>query len=152
ERKARGQVAPGAAARLALRAAETTLEDGLREERAGFLNLVSSPQARALRHVFMAEREATRVPGQEDARAWTVETVGVAGGGLMGAGIAVAFLDAGWPVRVAEQDEAAAGAGRARIEAIYARMKRSGRLTEAAEAERLGRLEVGADQAAFAGC
>jgi 3-hydroxyacyl-CoA dehydrogenase len=152
ERKARGQIAPGRAARLTLRAAETTLEDGLREERGCFLDLVDSSQARALRHVFMAEREAARVPGLEGARARTVETVGVVGGGLMGAGIAVAFLDAGWPVRLVERDEAAAGAARDRIEATYARMKRSGRLTEAAEAERLGRLRVGADQGAFAAC
>lgn len=152
ENKARGQISPGRAARLARRAADVSLEGGLKEERACFLELVGSPQAAALRYVFAAERNAARVPGLEDTKAREIETAGVVGAGLMGAGIAVSFLDAGYPVRVVERDAAAAEAGRQRIEAIYARMKKSGRITEPAAAERLGRLDVFADRAALAGC
>ena len=40
----------------------------------------------------------------------------------MGAGIAVALLDAGLPVVMVEQDEAALARGRARVDQVYARL------------------------------
>lgn len=142
EKKARGQIAPGCAARLALRASETTLDEGLAEERTAFVELLMSPQARALRHIFKAEREAAKVPDLEDARPLPVQTVGVVGAGLMGAGIAVAFLDAGFTVRAVEHSPEAAEAGQRRIEDIYARLLKSVRIDEAARADRLSRLSL----------
>lgn len=152
EKRARGQLSPVKAAGLVRRAADLPLKEGLAEERATFLELIDSPQARALRHVFAAERNAAKVPGLDGIEPRRIELAGVVGAGLMGAGIAVVFLEAGLFVRVVERDEAAAASGRARIEALYARMAKSGRITAEAATERLGRLGVFTDRAALADC
>lgn len=152
EKKARGQIAPARAARLALRAAETGLDDGLAEERATFVEMLGSSQARALRHIFAAEREAAKIPGLEDAQALDVRTVGIVGAGLMGAGIAVAFLDAGFTLRVVEHSEAAVEVGRRRIEDLYARARSSGRIDTASVEDRLSRLTLSASLQDLTNC
>jgi len=140
--KARGQVAPGAAVSLVAAARAMTLGDGLAEERAAFLRLKESPEAAALRHVFFAEREAAKVAGLEGVSPRTVKTIGIVGTGLMGSGIAVAALDAGYRVIGVEQSEEAVRKGRERIAAILERNVKSGRLDEAGFADRLSRLTV----------
>jgi 3-hydroxyacyl-CoA dehydrogenase len=152
EKKARGQQSPAAAARLVLQAAQLTLAEGLAAERAAFRDLIQSDQSKALRHVFAAERLASKVAGLEDIKPRSVETVGVVGAGLMGAGIAVAFLQAGYTVRAVERDDASAQAGRERIEGLFARLLKSGRISEAASAEQLGRLTTHADRVSLAPC
>ncbi len=152
EKKARGQQSPAAAARLVLQAAQMPLDEGLAAERACFLELVQSDQSKALRHVFAAERVAAKVPGLEEVKPRAVQTVGVVGAGLMGAGIAVAFLQASFTVRVVERDEASMEAGRVRIEGLFARLVKSGRISEADRAEQLDRLSTFADRTALAPC
>jgi 3-hydroxyacyl-CoA dehydrogenase len=152
EKKARGQVSPGDAARAVLMAAEVPLAEGLERERAIVSRLVGSPQAAALRHVFFAEREAAKVPGLDGVSPRTITTVGVAGAGLMGSGIAVSLADAGYRVVVVERDDAAAAAGRERVAGLYARNLASGRIDAATRDERLGRIAVSADRQAFAPC
>jgi 3-hydroxyacyl-CoA dehydrogenase len=152
EKKARGQVSPGRAARMVLRAGSTSLQEGLAEERAAFRELVSSEQSVALRHVFAAERKAAKVPGIEGVEPRSVRTVGVVGAGLMGAGIAVSFADAGFSVVVVERDMAALEAGQARIRDIYQRVVKSGRIGETAMNERLSRLSYFDERKALAAC
>jgi 3-hydroxyacyl-CoA dehydrogenase len=136
-RKARGAEAPGRAAELVLLAATLPLSDGMARERETFLKLRSSEQSAALRHAFFAEREVTRVPGLDDVEPRPIQKVGVIGAGTMGSGIAVAFADAGFDVRVVETNEQALAAGRTRITDIYERQVASGRLSEAMRDERL---------------
>lgn len=150
EKRARGQISPGAAGRAVLLAADLPIREGLQRERAIYLDLVVSPQAAALRHVFFAEREVAKVPGLDGVTARPVTTIGVAGAGTMGSGIAVACLDAGYCVVVVEQNEAAAEAGRQRIAGLYDRAIKSQRMTEGDKAARLGRLTIAADRVAFA--
>jgi len=152
EKKARGQQSPAAAARLVIQAAQLPFAEGLAAERAAFLELVQSDQSKALRHVFAAERLAAKILGLEDTKPRPVETVGVVGAGLMGAGIAVAFLAAGYTVRAVERDEASAQAGRERIEGLFARLLKSGRISEAARIEQLGRLSTFAERAQLDPC
>ena len=85
--------------------ARYALAEGLAEERATFLRLRDSDQAKALRHVFFAERAAAKVAGLEGVAPRQVETIGVVGTGLMGSGIAVAALDAGYRVIGVEQTD-----------------------------------------------
>ena len=43
-------------------------EDGVRFEREAFAQLVETPESRALRHAFFAERAATKIPGIDAAK------------------------------------------------------------------------------------
>jgi 3-hydroxyacyl-CoA dehydrogenase len=152
ERKARGQLSPGAGARTVLAAATLDLAAGLAHERAAFASLMASEQSAALRHVFFAERAAARVPALEGATPRPVATVGVAGAGTMGAGIAVALAEAGYRVIVAERTEDAAAAGRRRIAALHQRGVETGRITQDVAAARMAATDVGHDLTAFAPC
>jgi 3-hydroxyacyl-CoA dehydrogenase len=138
EKKARGQISPGKAGRAVLMSAEFPIAEGLTRERAIYSELVTSNQAAALRHVFFAEREAAKVPGLDGVKARNVATIGIAGAGTMGSGIAVACLDAGYKVVAVEQNEAAAQAGEKRIGGLYDRAIRSKRMTETDKAGRMG--------------
>ena len=143
--KARGQIAPAEAIRLVRLAAEASLADGLAEERATFLMLRDSEQSKALRHVFFAERAAAKVSGIEHVEPRPVATIGVIGAGLMGSGIAVSALNAGYRVICIEQTAERATAGEKRISALLDRAVASGRLDADGRADRLSRLEVTAN-------
>jgi len=136
-KKARGAEAPGKAAELVLLAADLPLAEGMARERETFLELRSSEQSAALRHAFFADREVTRVHGLETSEPRLVQKVGIVGAGTMGSGIAVAFADAGFAVRIVETNEQALAAGRARITEIYDKQVSSGRLAAATRDERL---------------
>ncbi|MEP7456487.1 3-hydroxyacyl-CoA dehydrogenase NAD-binding domain-containing protein [Phyllobacterium sp. SB3] len=152
DRKARGQTSPSEAARAVRFAGDVPLEQGLKLERDKFLELVSSRQALALRHVFAAERLATKIDGLEGVLPRPVRSVGIAGAGLMGAGIAVAFADSSYEVTVVERDQQSLIEGRKRIEAVCDRMVKSGRIDEAGREERLSRMRFHFNRTAFAGC
>ncbi|MEE1612545.1 3-hydroxyacyl-CoA dehydrogenase NAD-binding domain-containing protein [Microvirga sp. CF3016] len=136
-RKARGAEAPGKAAELVLLSATLSLQDGMARERKTFLELRSSDQSAALRHAFFAEREVTRLPGLESVEPRPVQKVGIVGAGTMGSGIAIAFADAGFDVKVVETSEQALAAGQARIADVYDKQAASGRITAALRDERL---------------
>jgi 3-hydroxyacyl-CoA dehydrogenase len=148
--KARGQASPGEAVRLVRAAAEMNLTGGLAEERATFIRLRDSREAAALRHVFFAERAAGKLDKLEGVAPREVKTVGIVGTGLMGAGIAVATLTAGYRVVGVEQTAEAAAAGRNRIAGMLDKAVESGRLSAASRDESLARLTVVADAAELA--
>ena len=79
------------------------------------------------------------------------ETVGVLGGGRMGAGIAHAFCVAGAAVVVVEQNDDAAEAARGRITAALDRSIAKGTTQESLD-ELSARLRVGTNYSAFASC
>ena len=73
-------------------AASKPFDEGLRLEREAFVALMNTPQSRALRHVFGAERAAAKIPGvAADTPLRAVRTVGVIGAGTMGGGISDEF-------------------------------------------------------------
>jgi 3-hydroxyacyl-CoA dehydrogenase len=152
EAKSRGQVSPLIAARTTLLAAELPFDEAMVRERAAFVELLRSDQSKALRYVFAAEREAPRAPQIDGVAPRKVERVGVIGAGTMGAGISVAFADAGFRVCVVETSEAAAQAGRKRIAAPWDRQVKSGRLSEEERQARSARVEVSRDFAELAHC
>jgi len=100
-------------------AAVLSIDDGLADERAVFLQLRLSREAYALRHVFFAERDSAKLPAELNAKPRSVETVCVIGAGTMGTGIAISVLDAGMKVILLEQDEAALQRGQDRVTAHY---------------------------------
>jgi 3-hydroxyacyl-CoA dehydrogenase len=120
-------------------------ETGLVHERAAFEDLLASPQSAALRHLFFAERRAARFPGIEGAEPRTLPTLGVVGGGTMGAGITVALLGGDYAVTILERDEAALETAVARIVDMLDGSVRRGRMTPAARDARLDRLRGALD-------
>ncbi|OJT99840.1 MAG: 3-hydroxyacyl-CoA dehydrogenase [Rhizobium sp. 63-7] len=140
--RAKGQTSPLEAVRLVLATQDAAFADGIADERATFLRLRDSQEAAALRHVFFAERAAAKVEGLEGVEPRPVSTIGVVGTGLMGSGIAVAALDAGYTVIGIEQTSEAAEKGKERITALLDRNLKSGRIDAKGKAERLSRLIV----------
>jgi 3-hydroxyacyl-CoA dehydrogenase len=74
----------------------------------------------------------------------------VVGGGTMGAGIAVALLDAGLPVVMIERDAATLARGRAHVEKVYDGLIAKGRMTPDAKAAVMARLNGSTDYNALA--
>ncbi len=133
-------------------ATRLSFNDGLAKELEIFLALLHSPESRALRHLFMAERAAGKLPPDlpADTPPRPVHKVGVVGAGLMGSGIAINFLDAGLPVTLLDRDEAAIARGVATIRKHYEGRVAKGKL-DAAKAEARGTLlDTALDYAALA--
>ncbi|MFP3758213.1 3-hydroxyacyl-CoA dehydrogenase NAD-binding domain-containing protein, partial [Cupriavidus sp. SIMBA_020] len=80
-----------------------------------------------------------------------LDTVGVIGGGTMGAGIVVALLDAGLPTVMVEQDDAALERGRKRVEQVYDLLVKKGRMTADERRARLARFTGATHYDALAG-
>ena len=141
-RRARGAIAPVAAAEAVGWAIDLPFAEGLERERMASLELRSGPQSRALRSLFHAERVAARMvagDGQE-VRCRPVQGCGVVGGGTMGSGIAIALADAGLEVTLVEASAGAARAAEGRVRQVYERQVKGGRLDADALDERIGRI------------
>ncbi|MEE2804388.1 MAG: 3-hydroxyacyl-CoA dehydrogenase NAD-binding domain-containing protein [Pseudomonadota bacterium] len=115
-RRARGQDSPLRALDAIEFGVGVPFDEGLVQERAVFQALRDSPQSRALRHVFFAERTVTKIAGIEGARPREIDTIGIVGGGTMGTGIAVSALRAGFDVLLLERDSAECSRASAAIE------------------------------------
>ncbi|WMD21682.1 3-hydroxyacyl-CoA dehydrogenase NAD-binding domain-containing protein [Achromobacter seleniivolatilans] len=136
----RGLYSPAKIVEAVRAAIEQPFDEGLRTERALFLQCLDSPQRAGLVHAFFAERETTKIPELKEGKARRLDSVGVVGGGTMGAGIAVSVLDAGLPVVMVEQDDAALERGRARITQVYDLLVKKGRISADERDARLARF------------
>lgn len=116
-RRLANQIAPLKAIDLIEDCCSLSFEEGQAREREAFLSLRVGPQARALRHIFFAERSARSSKGRDDGAA-AISTCAVVGGGTMGAGIAYALLNAGLKVVLIETDESAVGRARKNVDTI----------------------------------
>ena len=105
-------------------------EEGLKFERELFTQLVQTPESRALRHAFFAERAAAKIPDvPENTPARKIASVAVIGAGTMGGGIAMNFLSAGLPVTILEMKQEALDKGVATIRKNYEGSVKRGKLT-----------------------
>lgn len=102
-RRGKGRPNVSEAIRLVKLSETLPAQEALAQERGVFQNLRVSEDAFALRHLFFAERAATRIDGI-DAPPNTIKRVGLVGGGTMGQGICRAVLAAGLPVTLIERD------------------------------------------------
>ncbi|MDF3881156.1 3-hydroxyacyl-CoA dehydrogenase NAD-binding domain-containing protein [Cupriavidus basilensis] len=114
---------------------------------------VASPESRALRHLFFAERQAARVPGMPAGAApRALHTAGVIGAGTMGSRIAMSLADAGLPVTLVEASGTALARGLASVRAQYEASAAAGRIQPEQVARRMGLIAGTLDYAALAGC
>jgi 3-hydroxyacyl-CoA dehydrogenase len=143
-RKRRGEIAPEKIVVAVRRAMEMPFADAVACARADFLALRETPEAKALRYAFFAEREVAKpTPGVSIGAARDLARAAVIGAGTMGQGIAIALLDAGLAVTLIESDAAALARARQRIAAHYAEVAAKGRVAADTLPAILARLEGG---------
>jgi len=117
-------------------------EEGARFERESFLQLMQTPESRALRHAFFGERAAAKIPDvPEDTPLRKIEKIAVIGAGTMGGGITMNFLSAGIPVTLLEMKQEALDKGIATIRRNYEASAKKGRLIARQVEERMALLE-----------
>ena len=147
-RRARGFLAPFAGVEAVKIASQRSFDEGIEFERDKFKELVSSSHSKAQRHLFFAERAANKVDGiDKTTPIRDVKKVAVIGGGLMGCGIAINFLNRGFPVTLLDISKEAADAAKARIAKIYDGMEKKGRMTSDRVQSALDQLSVTDDYA-----
>ena len=139
----KGQIAPLKCLDAVQASVFMPFEEGLKYERELFLQLMSSPESAAMRHIFSAERAATKIPDvPADTLLRKVEKVGVIGAGTMGGGISMNFLNVGIPVVLLEQKQDALDRGVATIRRNYENTMRKGRITAGQVEERMALLST----------
>ena len=92
EKRARGQQSPLRAFEALEAALRGGIDDGLAREREIFLGCKSSDQSVALRHIFFAEKESSKLGLDPDQGGGALANCAVVGCGTMGAGIGAALL------------------------------------------------------------
>ena len=106
-------------------------DEGRKFERERFEVLVNSIESKALRHMFFAERQVTKIPDvPEDTPTRAIRKAAVIGAGTMGGGIAMNFANAGIPVKIIEMKQEALERGLATIRKNYAGTVAKGRLKQ----------------------
>ena len=105
-------------------------KEGLQIERKNIERLISTNESKSLRHLFFAERQANKVIGlAKDVEVSAIETVAVIGAGMMGAGIAMNFLNASIPVLIVDTSEVTLQKGIDTIKRNYSATVEKGRLS-----------------------
>ncbi|EDZ47667.1 peroxisomal bifunctional enzyme [Rhodobacterales bacterium Y4I] len=150
-KKGRGQLSPAVAVRAVQAAAEAeSFEAGLKRERELFMELMDSDQRQGLIHAFFSERAVSKLPELDGVAPREVASMGVIGGGTMGAGIATAALLAGLPVVLIEMTDEAVTAARGRIEGNLKGALKRGKISPAQYDQLTGEaLTVATDYAAL---
>ncbi|MBO9711970.1 3-hydroxyacyl-CoA dehydrogenase NAD-binding domain-containing protein [Sphingomonas sp.] len=149
----RGYEAPAAIIDLLEKTATLPYADGVILERQGFMKLVMGVQSAAQRHIFFAERKASKIDGiADDIALRPIARVGVIGAGTMGGGISMNFLSAGIPVTIVEMAQEALDRGTGIIRKNYEATAAKGRLTGEQVEKAIGLLSPTLDFSALADC
>jgi 3-hydroxyacyl-CoA dehydrogenase len=131
-------------------AVEMPFEFGIAREARLFEELVRSAPSFALRHVFFAERELSKIPGLPNAEPIAVAKAGVVGAGTMGSGIAIAFAQAGIPVAIVDPNDDAVDKARQTVMGMFMYQVRKGKLTQEQAWQRGQSITFGDDYAELA--
>ena len=128
---AKGLPAPMQCVTLVEAATQRKFVDGQALELQVFKDLMASPESAAFRHLFLAERAASKikdVPSTTPVR--DIQSIAVIGAGTMGGGIAMNFLNAGIPVQILETQQEALDRGIGVIRRNYEAQVKKGKLTQ----------------------
>ena len=124
-------------------ATQKKFDDGLAFEREIFINLMWTPECRALRHIFTAERAASKIPDvPPDTPPREIKSIAVIGAGTMGGGISMNFLNAGIPVKILEMKQDALDRGIATIRKNYESQLKKGKLKQDKYEQRMSLLST----------
>jgi 3-hydroxyacyl-CoA dehydrogenase len=150
-RQTRGFRAPENIVRAVEAAVSLPFADGLKRERELFMELMNSPESKAQRYFFFAEREAAKIPDvPADTPAKEIRKAAVIGAGTMGGGIAMNFANVGIPVTVVEVAQEALDRGLGIVRKNYEVTASRGRLTMADVEKRMSLIRGTTDFGAVA--
>ena len=141
-RQTRGFRAPENIIKAVEAAVSLPFAEGIKRERELFVELLGSPESRAQRYFFFAEREAAKIPDvPADTRVKDVEKAAVIGAGTMGGGIAMNFANVGIPVTVVEMNQENLDRGLGIVRKNYEATASRGRMTAADVETRMGLIQ-----------
>jgi 3-hydroxyacyl-CoA dehydrogenase len=129
-KKGRGQISPATAVRAIQASSELPFDKGLARERELFMELMDTDQRKGLIHAFFNERAVSNLPGLKGVEPRDLQTIGVIGGGTMGAGIATACLLSGFNIVLVEMSDEAGKAAHGRIAGNLKGALKRGKITE----------------------
>lgn len=129
-KRARGFLAPEYNIRCIEAAVNLPFDEGLKEERKLFMELLMGPQAQAQQYFFFAQRQASKIPGiGKEVAERPINKVGVIGAGLMGGGIAMNMANVGIPVTIVDTQQESLERGLGTIRKNYENTAKKGRLS-----------------------
>jgi 3-hydroxyacyl-CoA dehydrogenase len=129
-KKGRGQISPAQAVRAVQASVEMPFAEGLKAERAMFMDLLKTDQSKGMIHAFFNERAVSNLPELKDVSPRDLKAIGVIGGGTMGAGIATAALLSKLTVVLIENSDDQAKAAKDRIAGNLAGALSRGKITQ----------------------
>ncbi|GAA0730463.1 3-hydroxyacyl-CoA dehydrogenase NAD-binding domain-containing protein [Sphingomonas japonica] len=128
-RRFRGFDAPEANIACVEKATQSPYAEGVQFERESFMKLMFGVQSAAQRHIFFAERKASKIDDiPADIQLRDIKRVGVIGAGTMGGGISMNFLSAGIPVTIVEMQQEALDRGTGVMRRNYEASAAKGRM------------------------
>ncbi len=138
----RGSPPPSSTSRRVRASWELPFIEGQNVERAISDGSLQTPESKAMRHLFFAEREVAEIPGLGKAgKPRDVSTVGIIGSGTMGGGIAMAFANVGIKVKLIDVDQPGIDRGLATVRKNYDSSVKRGRMTAQDVEQRMGLIE-----------
>jgi len=124
-------------------------DEGIKVERERFEYLVNTPESKALRHMFFAERQTNKIPDvPENTPVREIKRAAIIGAGTMGGGIAMSFANAGIPVTIIDAKQEALDRGLDTIRKNYANTVTKGRLKQEDMDRRMALIAPALDLAA----
>ena len=149
KKASRGYPAPLEIVACCEAAATKPFDEGRKFERERFMVLVEGNESKAMRHMFFAERQTSKIPDvPEDTPLRPVKSAAVIGAGTMGGGITMNFVNVGIPVTIMEMKQEALDRGMATIKKNYAATVAKGRLKQEEMDKRMALITPALDLAA----
>lgn len=131
-RQTRGFYAPEQIVKCVEAAVAQTYAESVATENRLFMECMSSTHSIAQRHLFFADREIGKIPDvPKDTPVRALDKVAIVGGGTMGGGIAMNFVNVGVPVLLKEVNQEALDRGLGIIRGNYEVVVKKGRMSEA---------------------
>jgi 3-hydroxyacyl-CoA dehydrogenase len=150
-KKQRGLMAPQAAIDAIEAATKLPFEQAFKKEQELFDQCLFSDQSKSLVHVFLAEREVSKIPDvPKETPTIPVQKVAIVGAGTMGGGIAMSCVNAGLAVVLKDTDQAALDRGMATIQKNYGASVKRGRITQEYADQRMKLIQPTLNYADFA--
>jgi len=118
-------------------------DQGIIKEREFFLELMNTSVSRAMRYAFFAQRNTAKVSDiPADTTLKEIKKIGIIGAGTMGGGIAMNFINAGFPVIILDSSENQLQKGLTTIQKNYESTIQKGKLTIEKMQQRMSLLQT----------